>query len=98
MDIPPKEYVMGRYREAEAYYNKCMENLDTDNSHQKFPIGAMVMISKDLGPTMRHFRSGCMAKVLYTSGQAYGGNYDAYCLEINGDSSSWYEEGQLTGC
>lgn len=65
---------------------------------QKYAPGTRVRIADDLGHTMSHFRSGCLATVQYTYAHAYGGdNVRSYSLDIDGHGSvSWYQESQLT--
>lgn len=91
--------ISARAADAKAYYNGCKVN--PDNSHQKFPIGAHVKVSENLGSSMSHFRKGFEATVKYTYSQKFGGNhnYESYCLipiDQPENSLSWYYERQLT--
>ena len=65
---------------------------------QKFHKGDHVMIAKDLGPHMSHFKSNCEAIVIGSYKDQYGGdNTDSYTVHIKGiGQTSWYEEHQLT--
>ena len=84
--------------QAKAMYEAPL--VSTDNSHQKFPIGARVFISKNLPRSMGHFQSGVKATVKYTYSQKYNmgcDNYNSYALDIDGyGSSAWYYENNLT--
>ena len=65
---------------------------------QKFWHGDLVRVADDLGSHMSHFESGCDAIVQYSYADMYGGDdISSYSLLFkNGNSSSWYEENQLT--
>lgn len=67
---------------------------------QKFLRGERVHIASDLGPTMKHFRSGVDAIIDYSYSDCYGGhNTKSYCLLVLGEHpsrSAWYYEHQLT--
>ena len=65
---------------------------------QKFHKGDHVMVAKDLGPHMSHFKSNCEAIVIGSYKDKYGGdNTSAYTIHIKGSGqTSWYEEHQLT--
>jgi hypothetical protein len=90
---------MSRYKEAKAYYNQALERVKTtpEPKLQKFPVGVKVKIAKDLGKFMSHFKSDVEAIVEHTYAHAYGGNdVYSYSLIINGSSTAWYYENQLT--
>lgn len=65
---------------------------------QKFHKGDHVMVAKDLGPHMSHFKSDCEAIVIGSYKDKYGGdNTESYTIHIKGSGqTSWYEEHQLT--
>lgn len=65
---------------------------------QKFHKGDHVMVAKDLGPNMSHFKSDCEAIVIGSYKDQYGGNNtNSYTIHIKGrGQTSWYEEHQLT--
>lgn len=89
-----------RFAEASGYYKQGIENVATnpEPKEQKFHIGERVHITKDLPPSMRHFKKDCNATVEYVYAHAYGGNdIGSYSLIIdNYGSSAWYKENQLT--
>ncbi len=88
-----------RLKQAKSYYAAGLERVKTtpEPAGQKFPIGTRVMIDDDLGPTMNHFPAGVEATVEYVYSHAYGGtDVKSYSLSINGQSSAWYHEHQLT--
>jgi len=94
-----------QYTQAvEANYLRGLEKIKTEPepSGQKFPCGSLVMIAKDLGSMMSHFKSGCRAKVDHVYAHAYGGtNINSYSLLVEQDdgswsSSAWYKEHQLS--
>lgn len=66
---------------------------------QKFNIGDMVRIAKDLGPSMKHFTNNTDAMVVASYNQLYGGgDVNSYSLFIPSkvDVHSWYYECNLT--
>lgn len=65
---------------------------------QKFHKGDHVMVAKDLGPHMSHFKSDCEAIVIGSYKDQYGGdNTSSYTIHIKGSGqTSWYKENQLT--
>ena len=65
---------------------------------QKFNKGDHVMVAKDLGPHMSHFKSDCEAIVIGSYKDKYGGdNTNSYTIHIKGSGqTSWYYEHQLT--
>lgn len=65
---------------------------------QKFHMGDLVQVAKDLGPTMTHFTADCQAIVIGSYADQYGGsNIDNYTLHLKGQGhASWYHEHQLT--
>ena len=93
-----------RENEAKAYTQAAeLRTTQTPEPEgQKFRIGARVKIADDLGPTMSHFPSGCMATVRYTYAHAYSSSHPndlkSYCLNLDGcqGDHSWYYEHQLT--
>ena len=91
---------MSRFKQAKIIYDLGMERVENNPAPrvQKFPVGARVRISDDLGSSMRHFNSSVDATVEYTYDHAYGGgDVKSYCLNLDGIGSvSWYMEHQLT--
>lgn len=84
---------------AQGIYAQGLENVknDPEPKGQKFANGSKVRIADDLGESMSHFQSGVDAIVEYTYDHAYGGgDVESYSLLIDGNSSAWYEEHQLT--
>lgn len=69
-----------------------------DPHPEKFVMGDLVHIAKDLGPSMSHFTSDCMAIVIGSYGDQYGGDdHDIYSLFLEGKGdTSWYHAHQLT--
>ncbi len=70
---------------------------------QKYHNGDLVRVADDLGPTMKHFRSGCDAIVVGSYKDEYGrASWDdsrepIYTLWMQGrGTSAWYYEHQLT--
>ena len=65
---------------------------------QKFAVGDKIHVADEMPSWMSHFRAGEDATVLYTYGQAHGGNdSDAYFIMFeDGSTSGWYDEVQLT--
>lgn len=69
--------------------------------HKVFQIGDVVLIAKDLGPSMRHFACDIDAIVMETYNTEYGSGApilnDDYGLYIRGRGyCSWYHPSQLT--
>lgn len=89
---------MNRTEEAKAYHQSCKDKLDTNHEpRQKFQIGDIVHITKNMPSSMFHFKCDVEAIVQYTYHQMYGcDNFTSYSLIINGHSHAWYDEDQLT--
>lgn len=69
-----------------------------EDEMQKFHMGDLVRVAKDLGESMSHFRADCEAIVLNSYADKFGGSdHKSYTLYFNGGgNSSWYLEHQLT--
>ena len=67
-------------------------------SKQKFHNGDMVRVAKDLGSSMRHFKSDCDAIVIASYKDSFGGDdTKSYTIHIKDHGkTSWYYEHQLT--
>lgn len=65
---------------------------------ERFRIGDLVQITKDLGPSMSHFTSDCRAIVVASYAQQFGGsNHNSYTLFLEHKGEvSWYKDHQLT--
>jgi hypothetical protein len=88
-----------RNQQALDYYRQGLDKVKNtpEPEGQKFHVGARVHITSDLGIAMEHFTSGVDATVEYVYAHAFGGdNVKSYSLNINGGSSAWYQECQLT--
>lgn len=95
---------MSRYEKAKSYYNSCLEKLDKKyEPKQKYQIGDIVYISKEMPNCMRYFKKDFTGVVEYSYGQMYRGDkesyksYSIYYTENGKDNStSWYPEELLT--
>ena len=72
------------------------------NKKQKFPIGTIVQVAKDLGPRMPHFDNDFIGIVMYTYVERCGyesneENFKKYCIKGEDNiGGAWYDEYQLT--
>ncbi len=67
-------------------------------SDQKFQVGDLVRIAKDLGHAMSHFEADQDAIVVGSYADQFGGDdTKSYTLQLQGRGPvSWYSEHQLT--
>tara|TARA_R110002020_G_scaffold472646_1_gene701003 strand:- start:176 stop:739 length:564 start_codon:yes stop_codon:yes gene_type:complete len=65
---------------------------------QKFKRGNLVRIAKELGSTMKHFKNDKDAIIVGSYSDLWGGSgNNKYAIMFeDGNTSSWYEESQLT--
>lgn len=77
----------------------CIFRCSMAKKKQKFQLGDIVRVAKDLGPQMTHFSGkGEMALVIGSYSDQYGGeDVDSYTLYFQrGGECSWYLEHQLS--
>lgn len=92
---------MSRIDEARSYHESAMQRVASTPppDGQKYPPGARVRITDNLGFGMGHFPgAGKLATVHYTYAHAYGGNdVKSYSLNIDGHGEvAWYREDQIS--